>query len=462
MAVVLVLAVAWLAREPAYSAEEKASLAARFEFRELPLASASTARPRSIRAVAPQLRRIQGWMSSVGAAVALADADRDGLPNDVCLVDPRTDSVTVAPAPGTPRRYAPFLLEARPLPYDAATTAPMGCLPGDFDEDGRTDFLVYYWGRTPVLFLRDGAELLGAESFERRELAGSRERWYTDTVTSADVDGDGHVDLVIGNYFRDGSRLLDARASSDPAMQMQDSMSRAYNAGSDRVYLWEGPGRYREAKDALPSEVARGWTLALGASDLDGDLLPELYFAHDFGPDRLLVNRSTPGNVRFAEVSGRRTLTTAASKVLGRDSFKGMGIDFGDLNADGRLDMMVSNITSELALQESNFAWVNTGKRLEPGKAAPFTDRSAPLGLARSGWAWDVKLGDFDNDGTAEIVQAMGFLRGEVNRWPELHELTMANDELLRHPWAWPRFGAGDDLSGRQRTAFFVQGPRER
>ena len=62
--------------------------------------------------------------------------------------------MTVAPAPGTGARYRPFTLDAAPLPYDARTTAPMGCLPGDFDADGRLDLLVYYWGRTPVLFLR--------------------------------------------------------------------------------------------------------------------------------------------------------------------------------------------------------------------------------------------------------------------------------------------------------------------
>src|SRR3712207_7095987 len=44
-------------------------------------------------------------------------------------------------------------------------------------------------------------------------------------------------------------------------------------------------------------EVAHSWTLAVGAADLDGDLLPELYFANDFGPDRLLHNRSQPGEL---------------------------------------------------------------------------------------------------------------------------------------------------------------------
>ena len=44
---------------------------------------------------------------------------------------------------------------------------------------------------------------------------------------------------------------------------------------------------YEEVRDALPAGVGGGWGLAVGACDLDGDLLPELYVAHDFGPDRL-------------------------------------------------------------------------------------------------------------------------------------------------------------------------------
>ena len=50
------------------------------------------------------------------------------------------------------------------------------------------------------------------------------------------------------------------------------------------------------------------------------------------------------------------------SKVLGHDSFKGMGVDFADLNGDGMLDMYVSNIAAEYALEESHFVWVSTGR----------------------------------------------------------------------------------------------------
>jgi hypothetical protein len=54
------------------------------------------------------------------------------------------------------------------------------------------------------------------------------------------------------------------------------------------------------------------------------------------------------------------------------------------------------------------------------------------------------------------LLQAIGFVRGEFNRWPELQELAMSNDELLSHPGSWPHFSSGDDLSGRDHDRLFV------
>ncbi len=64
--------------------------------------------------------------------------------------------------------------------------APMGCLPGDLNEDGRMDILVYYWGRPPIAFLRkdDGDRGLTRGSFAAHsevalELIGPRQCWFT-------------------------------------------------------------------------------------------------------------------------------------------------------------------------------------------------------------------------------------------------------------------------------------------
>jgi hypothetical protein len=473
VAVAAIVALYTQVNPPALSGQERAALSGQFHFTRFGLPEVPGFVAQHIRQVNPSLGHIAGWISSVGAAVALNDIDGDGLSNDLCYVDTRTNQIVVAPVPGTLGRFAPFVLDAAPLPYDPATMAPMGCLPGDLNEDGALDLLAYYWGRTPVAFLRQAAH--GAplrppalSGYTPREIVPEGGRWFTNAATIADLDGDGHADLVIGNYFQDGARILDTRATSQE--QMQDSMSRAFNGGHTHLLLWHEATAgatpsvgYRQVAGALPDELSRGWTLAIGAADLDGDLLPELYLANDFGPDRLLYNQSRPGELRFTLLEGQKTLTSPGSKVLGHDSFKGMGVDFGDLNGDGRLDMFVSNIATNFGLQESNFAFVSTGEPIGPATTrAPFEDRSEALGLSRSGWGWEARLADFNNDGTLEALQAVGFVKGATNRWPELHELAMGNDALLRMPASWLTVLAGDDIAGHQPNPFYVRAANDR
>src|SRR6185369_7607838 len=176
----------------------------------------------------PSLERISAWISSLGAAATLADLDGDGLANDLIYVDPRTDLVTVTPVPGTGERYKPFALDASfwsHNSYDLSTIAPMGCVAGDFNEDGLIDLMVYFWGRTPVLYLRrsssPGATALANDSFAALELVDSGERWYSNAATQADLDGDGHVDLIIGNYFQDGAKVLHAKDTVDTVVMHQ-------------------------------------------------------------------------------------------------------------------------------------------------------------------------------------------------------------------------------------------------
>lgn len=464
-AVLIVAGLYFATRLPEISAKERLALTSHFQFQRSVLPQVPGYASKSIRAVNPRIAKVSAWISSVGAAVALSDIDGDGLPNDLCYVDTRTDQVIVAPVPGTPPRYKPFALNPSPLPYDANTMAPMGCLALDLNEDGLTDLVVYYWGRSPVAFLQrrsaDAADLSNS-SFVPREIMPSVEDWYTNAAAAADLDGDGHVDLIFGNFFADGSRILDTH-SNFPA-QMQDSMSRAYNGGSKHFLLWKSASsgdsptvEFSEQKNILQGDNRTRWTLAMATCDLDGDLLPEVYIANDFGPDVLLHNLSTPGHLRFQTLTGRRTPMTPASKVLGHDSFKGMGVDCGDLNQDGIPDLAIGNITSEFALEESNLVFLSTGnlKQMQAG-IAPYREASEEMGLSRGGWSWDVRFGDFDNEGRLQMLQAAGFAKGSTDRWPELHEAAMGNDNLLRYPASWPRLRSGDDLSGHDHDSFFV------
>lgn len=462
---------------PTVSAAEQERMASRYGFTAKTIALPAADKQQQIRPVNKEYERIQAWISSVGAAIAMNDLDGDGRSNDLCLVDTRTDQVVVTPTPGAGEdRYAPFALEPDGLPVNDAM-APMGCAPGDFNEDGRMDLLVYLWGRTPVIYLaKADASTLDDDAYVATELVPDPDtrdgkyagpQWNTNAVAIDDLDADGHVDIFVANYFPD-SPVLDPEV--DGGVEMNDSLSHAKNSGKKMIFRFEGAGAdsvsFTQAPDSVfPDGAEWGWTLAAAANDLDGDLKPELYIANDHGVDHLLYNKSTPGKLEFGGVKAARTPGVPKSKQLGNDSFKGMGIDFADLNHDGIYDMFVSNITTPWGIQESNLQFESTVDNQEDMRAklaageAPWVDRSAEVGTAWSGWAWDVKFADYDNNGDPEITQTTGFVQGETNRWPQLQELATANDSVVSDSDWWPNVEKGDDLAGDQTLHLFAKGP---
>jgi len=305
---------------------------------------------------------------------------------------------------------------------------------------------------------------LGQKNFVPVEIVPGGEIWTTGSITLADLDGDGHLDLIIANYFADGENPYNPNATTP--VNMPDSIGRALNGGGIRIYRCmpkeSATGRTvgcSEVVNALPAGLPKGWSLAVGAYDLDGDLLPEIYVANDYGPDRLLWNRSTPGHMRFELVEGERSLNTPISRVLGRDSYHSMGVDFADLNGDGIPDIFVSNITVPLGTQEGQIVFLSTGSiaaKVAKG-IAPYVEAAESVGLSRSGWAWDIKVDDFNNDGVFEVLQALGFIKGHTDRWPEVGELVLGNDRLVKFPEVWPRLLPGDDISGHEQNPFYAR-----
>jgi hypothetical protein len=456
----------FLSRLPSVPAAEVKALATQFRFASQKLPQVPI--PEGVvYPVNKTAAHMQFYFYQVGESAALGDLDGDGLPNDLCLTDVRAKTAMVRPVPGTESRYNPFVLNFGKL-FDQVREWPSVCRIADMNEDGLADLFIAFYGRPPLLLLRrNAADLkpqspLSMDSFTVAELVpGLSQRWWTATATFADIDGDGHQDITIGNYYPDDAELTD----TDIPFEMNNDFSRARNGGKDRIFLYTGSESgaapkvvYRDAGDVFPNRGAYAWTLAVGAADLDRDGLSDLYIANDFGPDQLLLNRSQPGAVKFQELTGEKGFFRPTSMVIGHDSFKGMSIDFGDINNDGIFDMTVSNIGSPFALQEAHFLWTSTGQmdRIANG-VAPWVDRADDDGVAHSAWAWDSKFEDFNNDGVLELVQATGLVKGTENRWPDFAQVGGSNDTFVKHQSVWPRFLEGSDVDGSYPNPFWVR-----
>ncbi|MBV9690120.1 MAG: CRTAC1 family protein [Ktedonobacteraceae bacterium] len=374
-----------------------------------------------------KLDNIMPWMCSLGAAAAAADYNNDGY-IDIFVSSSGSNSPCHLFRNNGDGTFTDVAAQAGVADLNREGGV-MDAVWGDFDNDGWPDLYIVKWSAANRLFRnnRDGTFTDITHSSGTGDVSnGNAAIWF-------DYNGDGLLDLYIGNYFRPENDLWHLHTTRI----MHDDFERARNAGPNVLYHNNGDGTFTNVAPRLGVDD-RGWTLDVGACDLFNTGHMDLYLANDFGQDKIFKN------------NGDGSFTDVTSHAIPIDTRKGMSVDFADLDGDGYPDIYVSNITKPGYLVEGNFLWRNNGD-------GTFTDHAPQLGVDNGGWSWGAKFVDLDNDGEMEIVVLNGFVSaGPGDYWFQLGTMATTPGIVVEDARNWPPVG-NDSISGYERSRLFAK-----
>jgi hypothetical protein len=269
----------------------------------------------------------------------------------------------------------------------------MGVAVGDYDNDGHEDIFVA--GVHGNQLYRNNGDGTFTDVTRAAGLAGpgspGRPVWSV-AACWIDYDNDGRLDLFISNY-------CDWAPGIDPVCGGLEAAARAYchpdkyHAEPMQLYHNNGDGTFSEVtrKEGLPDLLGKGMGVAM--ADFAGDGHPGIFVANDNARNLLLRNRGKG----FEEVGLEAGV---AFNGDGRN-ISGMGADFGDIDGDGRPDIVMTGLKNE-----TYEVFLNQGK-------GDFEDASAKTGLlnlSRKWSGWGCGLVDLDNDGWLDLFVAGGGL----------------------------------------------------
>ena len=259
----------------------------------------------------------------------------------------------------------------------------------DYDNDGRLDLFVLRgaWlganGAIRNSLLRNqlvpasgaGAPRGGMRFVDTTRAAGVAEPAApTQTAAWSDYDGDGDLDLYVGNET----------AEETPS--------------ASQLFSNDGDGTFTEVTERAGVGNGR-FTKGVAWGDYDGDGDPDLYVSN-IGPNRLYRN---DGDGRFTDVAPELGVV----EPVGR-SFASW---FFDPDNDGDLDLFVADYSAEVGAVAAHYLGqevLGGQPRLYRNDDGRFVESSRALGLTMPALVMGANFGDLDNDGYEDIYLGTG------------------------------------------------------
>jgi len=342
-------------------------------------------------------------LESMSGGVGFFDCDNDGLLDIVMVNGSTVDRFKKGGDPLVTLYHQDSDLHFVDITEKAGLTRKgwgMGVAVADYDNDGLPDLFVTGYEGTALY------HNLGNCKFEDvTEKAGLKIGGFTTGAAWADYDRDGYVDLFVARYVHVDLNHLPEPGSDVHTCRYKGLLVQCGPWGmegeTDFLFRNRGDGTFEDvSKKAGVNDPAKRYGLGAVWGDYDNDGWPDLYVANDAGPNYLYHNNRDGTFEETALLSG--VALSGEGQELGS-----MGVDFGDFDHDGLLDITVTNFADQ---PDNLFHNEGTNKG--------FVD-----------WAWSSKMSqplypyvkwgtgfvDFDNDGWPDIFVADGHVYPQVD-----------------------------------------------
>lgn len=269
----------------------------------------------------------------------------------------------------------------------------------DYDSDGRPDVLVGNWG--PVQLFHNTR----AGFVEVTREVGLRGETLVKSAAFADLDDDGHPDLVM-------SRFVDSTTTSSTG-GVQDLWEGAAGDGDFIAYRNLGNGRFERKGNVLTRHRHYDRSMPIAIADLDGDGHLDVYIgfpgARDFTNDLartggrgdlahqgIWLNRGDWNFTEGAPLQGEGGAAVDESRVFPH------AVIATDLTGDARPELVVVDDSGRL-----NPVYRNEGNGI-------FHDATREMGFDLPVWGMGATAGDFDGDGANDVLlTSVAFASGE-------------------------------------------------
>ncbi len=267
----------------------------------------------------------------------------------------------------------------------------LGAVAADYNGDGHRDLYVTNLGAN-VLYRNNGDGTF-TDVTEKAQVGCPL---LSASAAFADIDRDGALDLYVCNY-------VEYALETDVPCYFKNDLRiycgpNEYHGIADVLYRNNGDGTFTDITKS--AGVYQPTTRGLGVvfTDINNDGWADIYVANDMSPNTLFINQQ---NGTFKEEGVARGVAYNGDGIANGS----MGVDAGDYDNDGDIDLWVTNFSLE-----ANCLMQNDG-------TGYFDDVTFDLGLAKPSFyplGFGTRFIDFDNDGWLDILVGNGHIWDNV------------------------------------------------